>query len=172
MKKVCSYIFTLFVSLLMLQACGGGGSAAVVPLTQKKVIVELSTLTSNTNANALTEGVTIVFSLPEGVVVATDGPGSTKIINLDGVNSFSILFPTYANNKVTIDATNVTNTNANVVFARLTCDVKPGYTLSAEQFSKIAPSVFDPRGRDGMDLTDPTIVNPPVSYKISATFEY
>jgi hypothetical protein len=113
----------------------------------------------------------MVVKLPAGVTVATD-PGSTSISGaIAGVNNFLISFPTYvaATNEVTFYATNVSNTAANVVFARLTCDVKPGYTLTPAEFSSIIPTVFEPTGPGGSDLT---LVNPPVLPKISATFGY
>jgi hypothetical protein len=110
--------------------------------------------------------------LPEGVTVATDQGSSTTISGaLVGVNNFLISFPTYvsATNEVTFYATNVSNTATNVVFGRLTCDVKPGYTLSAVQFSSITPTVFEPIGPGGSDLKR---VSPPVLPKISVTFGY
>lgn len=170
MRKIFSSI-SLIALLLSLQACGGGGDAGVVPLVQKTAIVEFAVSTTNTDASAVAKGVTMVVRLPAGVTVTTD-PGSTTISGVPvGTNNFSVLFPTYvaANNEVTINATNVNNTSANVIFARLTCDVKPGYTLTAEQFSSIVPDVYEPVGPGGADLA---LVNPPVLSKISATFGY
>lgn len=170
MRKIFSSI-SLIALLLSLQACGGGGNAGVVPLVQKTAIVEFAVSTTNTDASAVAKGVTMVVRLPAGVTVTTD-PGSTTISGvLVGANNFSVLFPTYvaANNEVTIDATNVSNATANVVFARLTCDVKPGYTLTAAEFSSIIPTVFEPTGPGGSDLT---LLSPSVLPKISATFGY
>jgi hypothetical protein len=162
----------MVVLVIFLQACGGGGSTSVVPRTQKTATVEFAVSTTNTDASAVTKGVTMVVRLPAGVSVTTDEPGSTLITKaLVGVNNFWIPAPTYtaANNEITIDAPNVSNTNANVVFARLTCEVIPGNTLDAAQFSAIMPTVFDPRGTGGSDLK---LVTPPVLPKISATFGY
>jgi hypothetical protein len=171
MRKIYSSI-TLSIFLLFLQGCGGEGGESVVPRAQKTALVEFAVSTDNTNANALTEGVTMVVRLPDGLSVATD-PGSATISGaLVGSNNFLIYPPpTYgvANNQVTIYATNVSNTSANVVFARLTCDVKPGYMLTAAQFSSIIPTIFEPIGPGGSDLTK---VTPPVLPKISATFGY
>jgi hypothetical protein len=171
MRKICSGI-TLVALLAFLQACGGGGGTNIVPRAQKTAIVEFAVSTTNTNANALTEGVAIVVRLPAGVTVTTDEPGSTLISKaLVGVNNFWIPVPTYvaANNEVTVGATNVGNKSANVVFARLTCDVLPGYTLAAAQFSSIIPTLFEPTGPGGSDLSQ---VSPSVLPKISATFGY
>ncbi|MDD2735490.1 MAG: hypothetical protein PHF56_16265 [Desulfuromonadaceae bacterium] len=171
MRKICSGI-SLFALCIFLQACGGGGGESVVPRAQKTAIVEFATFTTNTNANALTEGVTMSARLPEGVTVATDQGSSITISGaLVGVHNFLISFPTYASatNEVTFYATNVSNTAANVVFARLICDVKPGYTLSAAQFSSITPTVFEPIGPGGSDLKQ---VSPPVLPNISVTFGY
>lgn len=171
MRKICSSI-SLIALLTILQACGGGGGESVVPRAQKTAVVEFAAATTNTDASARTEGVTMVVRLPEGVTVATDQGSSTTISGaLVGVNNFLISFPTYvsATNDVTFYATNVSNSAANVVFARLTCDVKPGYTLSAAQFSSITPTVFEPIGPGGSDLKQ---VSPPVLPKISVTFGY
>jgi len=171
MRKICSS-FTVITLLLSLQACGGGGDATVVPRAQKTALVEFAASTTNTDPSGVIKGVTMVAKLPAGVTVTPDAPGGTTISNaLTGVNNFLISFPTYvaANNEVTFYATNVSNSTANVVYARLTCDVKPGNTLTAEQFSSIIPSVYEPVGPGGSDLT---LVNPPVISKISATFGY
>lgn len=171
MKKISSGI-SLIILLLFLQACGGGGGDSVVSRAQKTAIVEFAVATTNTDAKAVTRGVSMVVRLPDGIAVATD-PGSTTINGaLVGSNNFLMYPPpTYvvANNEVTIYATNVSNTTANVVFARLMCDVKPEYTLSAAQFSSIAPTVFEPIGPGGSDLK---LVSPPVLPKISVTFGY
>jgi hypothetical protein len=171
MRKIWSGI-SLIALFIFLQACGGGGGESVVPRAQKTAIVEFAAATTNTDASARTEGVTMAVRLPEGVTVATDQGSSTTISGaLVGVNNFQISFPTYvsATNEVTFYATNVSNTATNVVFGRLTCDVKPGYTLSAVQFSSITPTVFEPIGPGGSDLKR---VSPPVLPKISVTFGY
>jgi hypothetical protein len=54
-------------------------------------------------------------------------------------------------------------------FARLTCTVTPGYTLSAALFSAIVPVEFEASGPGGIDLTAAAA---PVVPRISATFGF
>jgi hypothetical protein len=115
-----------------------------------------------------------VATLPEGVTVATK-PGTAEILSgvLQGTdNSGQALFGTYsaAIRKVKISVLSVSSADIGIgSYAKLTCTVLPGYTLTAAMFSTINPIEFEATGHSGIDLT---LAVPPVLSKISATFGY
>ena len=173
MSKLYAYLLALIVLLLGCGGGGGGGAAVVTTPAQKTATVEFATTTTNTGV--VLKAVYIVVRLPAGVTVATK-PGTTEIsdVVLKGVNSAQLQSSSYiaADNEVRIPV--ITSTIISGfpvgVFARLTCDVAPGKTMTESQFSSLTPVVFQATGANGVDLTDPVNSNPPVAPKISATF--
>jgi len=178
MKKICSHVVALLVSLVCLQACGGG-SAGVVPLeqVQKKAYISFATVTSDPSKQL--RGVVLEAVLPEGLTVATDPVPIVTDPDAFNISSSALkgeanqqTFGTY--NKVTkkVKITVVTFATDIVIgtFATLTCNVISGYTFSASQFtSSIIPSnssAFQATDQNGVDLT--LTVTP----KISVTFGY
>ena len=173
-RKMYVYVLAMIVPLVMLLGCGGGGGGTgITPLAQKTATVEFAT--STTNTGVVLKAVYIVVRLPAGVTVATK-PGSNEIsdVVLKGVNSAQLQASSYiaADNEVRIPV--ITSTIISGfpvgVFARLTCDIAPGKTMTDAQFSSLTPVEFQATGASGIDLTDPVNSNPPIVPKISATF--
>lgn len=162
----------MVVAGAFLQGCGNGATITEIPQVQKTAIVEFGTTTADPAAKL--RGVSIVTTLPEGVTVATK-PGTTEISSgaLQGLgNNGQVLFGTYsaAIRKVKIAVPSVSSADMPIgPYAKLTCSVLPGYTLSATLFSAIVPIEFEATGPGGSDLT---VATPPVISQISATFGY
>jgi len=176
MKKISSNVVAMFFSLVCLQACGSG-NAGVVPLeqvqsqVQKTAVVTFATATSDPTAKL--RGVIVEAVLPEGLTVTTD-PGTTTISSgvLKGEANQPAPTGIYTAATRTVRITVVTFAATDIAigtFAKLTCNVASGYTLTASQFTSIIPVDFQVTGPLGADLT---AANPPVISAISATFGY
>ena len=180
MKKICSYAAVLLVSLVCLQACGGG-SAGVVPLEQaqpqKTAVISFATVTSDPSKQL--RGVVLEAVLPVGLTVATDPVPLVTDPDAFNISSSALkgeanqqTFGTYniVTKKVKITVVTFATDIAIGTFATLTCKVDSGNTLSASQFtSAIIPnnsSAFQATDQNGVDLTST------VTPKISATFGY
>jgi len=164
MKKICVCAVTFLIPLV-LQACGGGGSAGVVSQEQKTATVVFATTTSD--ATVKLRGISVVATLPDGVTVATKA-GTDEISSgaLQGVGQVATGTYSAATRQISIVNMPTGNDLAIGPFARVICDVTPGKTLQESQFASIVPLDFQPTGPQGIDLT--LTVTP----KISVSFGY
>jgi hypothetical protein len=152
MRKTVLAMAVLLVSVLW-SGCGGGGGGGGTP-AQKSAEVTFSTASPNPGVQI--KGIFIAVILPEGVTVDTE-PGSNQIraSALQGAGNGGQVFGTYSApiRKVKIGSIS-TGTITLGPYARLNCDVLPGYTLTESQFTSIVPVDFQPTGPNGAALND------------------
>jgi hypothetical protein len=147
-RKNIMIVAALLMSTLW-GGCGGGGGSSDLP--QKSAEVTFGT--SSNDPTVQIRGISLVTTLPAGVTVATE-PGSTQIstASLKGIGVQVFGRYSAAIRKVTIAT--VPGTIALGPYARLTCSVLPGFTLSESAFTSIIPVDFQPIGQGGIALTN------------------
>ncbi|SNB46774.1 hypothetical protein [Geobacter sp. DSM 9736] len=137
MKSVCFRVFILTLAALS-AGCGGGGDAA--PPQQRTAVITFRAVSSATLINT----VSIAAVLPPGVSVATDAENPTLIsaqslaIGSGAAAGADYILGRYssAGRKVTIEFPHV-NGFGGGEFARLTCSVTPGTTLTEADFTSL-----------------------------------
>lgn len=131
-------VFLLFLSM-QLYGCGGNDQA----LPQKTAVVTFG-ITSTARLTAPINGIKVVAQLPAGVTVATD-PVDPRIMvigpsGLTGIKtSASVQFARYSASvrQVIFDVTDSSGGQSGIGlgdFARLTCSVNQGITLTEKDF--------------------------------------
>lgn len=156
-------VMAALLASALLTGCGGGGGSS--PKTQKSAEITFST--TSTNPAVQIKGIFIAVVLPEGVTVATE-PGSNQISAsaLQGAGNGGQVFGTYSAPIRKVKIGSITSgTIALGPYARLSCDVLPGFTLTENQFTSIVPVDFQPTGSNGVNLNE-------VSSSLSVLFGY
>lgn len=137
MKKSALVGMLSMMLILPLAGCGGGGGGGGdTPLAQKTATVTFGVMSTVTLGSVPITGIHVTVQLPAGATFSSPGEISdTKI--LAGMNGAALLAPgNYASslNQVTFDVTNMSGITWGD-FARLTCDVTPGTTLTEGTFT-------------------------------------
>lgn len=144
MKKITLFSLLSLVGLMQITGCGSGSGGGAIA-TEKTAVVSFSVM-STSRLPFRIEGVQLSALLPSGVTVVTD-PASNKITSGSLVGGSTtanaLVFGSYSApiQKVKIDVAQVNPGFGPGEFARLTCNVVPGTTLTESDFvNKFAPS--------------------------------
>jgi len=132
-------LFSLFLSM-QLFGCGGGNDQV---LPQKTAVVTFG-ITSTARLTAPINGIKVITQLPLGVTVATDPANPRTLVvgpgGLTGIKtSASVQFARYSASvrQVIFDVTYSSSDQSGIGlgdFARLTCNVNQGITLTENDF--------------------------------------
>jgi hypothetical protein len=123
--------------ILHLAGCGGGsGGGGDAPLAQKTATITFGVMSTATLGGVPINGINVTVQLPAGATVSGTGEISDAKI-LAGMNGATLLAPgnyVPSLNQVTFNVTSVPGI-AWGDFARLTCNVTPGTTLTEGSFT-------------------------------------
>ena len=159
MNRIALIIASSSLSLLVLSGCGGGGGSSVQQ--QKTATITFSTVSSPHTAPL--QGIQITERLPTGASVSNL---STALVGLNNTGQVvpGLLAPPDFTFGVQPTATGPIKFGP---FAKLTCQVAPGVTLTEGSFSIIDKQLT---GKDASGTTVDLV--PQIPVKLSVTFGF
>ena len=130
MRRMTMFFASSAICLLGFAGCGGGGGSAPAP-PQKTATITFSTVSGAHTAPL--EGIQLTTTLPAGARIFKNITSALKGQNDTGQIGGRLYV--HPNVSFVVTPTDLTIPIKFGTFARLTCDVEPGFTLSQNSFS-------------------------------------